>query len=212
MATEAVEITRYPNRRFYDRSRGQYVTLSEIEELVRGGQTVVVRDSKTGEDLTRAVLAQIILERHPERMDLFPVSMLHMVLQANDLVLDWMGNYLRQSMEFVERMTPSAALPPLMAPLAPPTAGSFPSPLDWMKAFFPAPGTSAGSPGADRGAQTAPRGNSSPPPEAGVGTSPRGEAKPGLEASGGEPAAAALLERLAELERRLSELESQRPA
>src|SRR5262245_48844890 len=64
---EPVLITRYPNRRLYDRSQTRYVTLPEIAELVRKGRTVTVRDSKTGEDLTRSILTQIILEHHPER-------------------------------------------------------------------------------------------------------------------------------------------------
>jgi polyhydroxyalkanoate synthesis regulator protein len=42
---EPVPITRYPNRRLYDRSQGRYVTLPEIAELVRRGKTVSVRDS-----------------------------------------------------------------------------------------------------------------------------------------------------------------------
>jgi len=168
MATDVVEITRYPNRRLYDRSRGQYGTLTEIEEMVRAGRSVLVRDSKSGEDLTRSVLAQIILERHPERMDLFPVSLLHMVLRANDLALDWMRTYMRQSLAFLEQMPqPLTAVPPLAPPSATSLVGPIPTPLDWMKAFFP-----------------------TSPPDA--------------------EAQAALLERLAELERRLHELESQR--
>jgi polyhydroxyalkanoate synthesis repressor PhaR len=123
-AAEAVVITRYPNRRFYDRSRGKYVTLQDIEETVRGGATVTVRDSKTGEELTRAVLTQIILEHHPERMELFPVAILHQLIRANDLVLGLLRDYLRQSLTYVE-MAQSAALNPLAAP------------LHWMRTFLP---------------------------------------------------------------------------
>jgi polyhydroxyalkanoate synthesis repressor PhaR len=123
-AGEAVVITRYPNRRLYDRSRGKYVTLQDIEETVRGGATVTVRDSKTGEDLTRAVLTQIILEHHPERMELFPVAILHQLIRANDLVLGLLRDYLRQSLTYVE-MAQSATLNPLAAP------------LHWMRTFLP---------------------------------------------------------------------------
>src|SRR5215210_7820633 len=92
MIVEPIAIRRYPNRRFYDRSRRRYVTLQEIEDLVLGGQTVEVRDSRTGEDLTRQILAQILLERHPEKMAMFPVAMLHSTLQANDLASEfWRG-------------------------------------------------------------------------------------------------------------------------
>src|SRR4051794_29446121 len=93
-----VPIKRYPNRRFYDRSSSKYITLQEIEDLVRGGRTIEVRDSKNDEDLTRVVLTQILLERHPQRMDLFPIPMLHMMLQANDLALEFFRVFLRLSL------------------------------------------------------------------------------------------------------------------
>ena len=95
-------IVRYPNRRLYDRSEGRYVTLQEVEEKVRRGRTVTVRDSKTGEDLTRAVLTQILLERHPERMGLFPVSFLHLAIRANEAMLGLLTEYVRQSLAYAE--------------------------------------------------------------------------------------------------------------
>src|SRR5262249_17235142 len=65
--THTARIVRYPNRRFYDRSQGRYVTLREIAAMVREGKTVNVRDSRTGDDITSTVLTQIILEHHPDR-------------------------------------------------------------------------------------------------------------------------------------------------
>jgi polyhydroxyalkanoate synthesis repressor PhaR len=118
-----VEIRRYPNRRFYDRSRRQYVTLQDIETLVLEGTNVEVRDSKTGEDLTRQVLAQILMERHPQKMDMFPVAMLHSILRANDLAVELWRGYMRQSL---------AAMQSLQHVATP-----FASPLSWMSAFFP---------------------------------------------------------------------------
>src|SRR5262245_37913490 len=50
MSTEPIQIRRYPNRRFYDRSRSCYITLGDIEELVLEGRSIVVQDSRTGED------------------------------------------------------------------------------------------------------------------------------------------------------------------
>ena len=121
MSAEPVEIRRYPNRRLYDRSRRRYVTLQEIEELVHQGRTVLVRDSRTGEDLTRSILTQILLERHPEKMEMFPVAMLHAILRANDLALEFLRGYLRQSLaalEAVQKAAPaSSASLPTPAPL-----------------------------------------------------------------------------------------------
>jgi polyhydroxyalkanoate synthesis repressor PhaR len=121
--TSPIQVRRYPNRRLYDRSRRRYVTLGDIEDLVREGHTVEVRDSKTDEDLTRQVLAQILLERHPDRMATFPVAMLHGLLRANDLALDVFRAYLRQSLVALEQF-----------PKAGPT---FPTPIDWMASMFP---------------------------------------------------------------------------
>src|SRR5947208_2901331 len=99
---EVVPIKRYPNRRFYDRKSRKYVTLQEIGDLVRQGHTIDVRDSKNDEDLTRVVLTQILLERHPERMELFPIALLHNILRANDLALEFLRVFLRMSMATLE--------------------------------------------------------------------------------------------------------------
>jgi polyhydroxyalkanoate synthesis repressor PhaR len=123
MMTEPISIRRYPNRRFYDRSRRRYVTLQEIEDLVLQGQTIEVRDSRTGEDLTRQILTQILLERHPEKMAMFPVAMLHSILQANDLATDFWRGYLRQSLTMLESLQTAGM--PLAGPLA------------WMSTFAP---------------------------------------------------------------------------
>jgi polyhydroxyalkanoate synthesis repressor PhaR len=125
MDSEIIPIKRYPNRRFYDRRTRKYVTLQDIEDLVAQGHTVDVRDSKSGEDLTRVILTQILLERHPERMTLFPTSLLHCMLRANDLTLEFLRCFLRQSLVMLEGFQKST------------TAAPFVSPLEWMKPFFP---------------------------------------------------------------------------
>lgn len=122
---EVVSIKRYPNRRLYDRQARRYITLQDLEDLVLQGNKIEVRDSRTGEDLTRAILTQILLERHPEKMDMFPVAMLHGILQANDLVLDFLRSYLRQSLAILEQMQQPAPLAPFLAP------------MDWMRAIMP---------------------------------------------------------------------------
>jgi polyhydroxyalkanoate synthesis repressor PhaR len=105
--SETVEITRYPNRRLYDRNHKTYVTVGEIETMVLAGHEVRVRDSKSGEDLTRVILTQILLERHPERMKMFPVAFLHAILRADRLALDWMAVYFGQAMTFLKGITGS---------------------------------------------------------------------------------------------------------
>ena len=63
MATdEPILIKRYANRKLYDQSRSRYVTLEELEELIRQGREIRVVDAVSGEDLTSQTLAQIILD------------------------------------------------------------------------------------------------------------------------------------------------------
>ena len=58
----AYVIKRYSNRKLYDTQESRYVTLDEIEEMIRGGREVSVVDAASGEDLTSVTLTQIILE------------------------------------------------------------------------------------------------------------------------------------------------------
>ena len=58
----AYVIKRYSNRKLYDTQESRYVTLEEIEEMIRGGKEISVVDASSGEDLTSVTLAQIILE------------------------------------------------------------------------------------------------------------------------------------------------------
>src|SRR5256885_13335038 len=55
-------IKKYPNRRLYDTNTSSYITLTEVKQLVMSNEPVVVKDAKSGEDLTRSILLQIILE------------------------------------------------------------------------------------------------------------------------------------------------------
>ena len=103
---EAAETTiiRYPNRRLYDRSQGRYVTLQDVAETVRRARDRhrAAYSKGTGEDLTRPILMQILLERHPERMELFPVPFLHLALRANDVMLGFLREYARRSLAYAE--------------------------------------------------------------------------------------------------------------
>ena len=60
-----IELRRYPNRRYYDSTRSQHLTLDDIYRLVRDGYSVTVSDSKSGDDITARVLTQLILEHDP---------------------------------------------------------------------------------------------------------------------------------------------------
>jgi polyhydroxyalkanoate synthesis repressor PhaR len=123
MDTEPIQLRRYPNRRFYDRSRSCYITLGDIEDLVLQGRTIAVEDSRTGEDLTRRVLTQILLERHPEKIELFPAALLQSLLRANDLAMEFWAAYLGQALLVLEGLqrplAPMNATPPWLSPFLP---------------------------------------------------------------------------------------------
>ena len=181
--SQTVEVTRYPNRRLYDRSQRQYVTLGDIEEMVRNGKNVRVRDSKTEEDLTRVILTQILLERHPERLQMFPVALLHEILRADQMALDWLTVYLGQAKNFIESLPTKTA-----ADLVPG--------MDYWKLWMP------GSPN-----QTKP-----PREDAPVESRRVDDQQADGEQADGERSESEkrMAERLAELERRLNELEASR--
>jgi polyhydroxyalkanoate synthesis repressor PhaR len=99
-----VELRKYPNRRYYNVGRGRHETLGELHELVRKGYQIHVTDSKTGQDITNQVLAQIILELDPPKLDLFPASLLHQAIQANQqMVRKFVEQYFAQAVEAFSR-------------------------------------------------------------------------------------------------------------
>jgi polyhydroxyalkanoate synthesis repressor PhaR len=81
-----VIIKKYGNRRLYDTSTSQYINLDEIAALVRNGTEVQVVDVKTGEDLTRVTLTQIIVENAKDQPTGLPLELLRQLVMASDHV------------------------------------------------------------------------------------------------------------------------------
>ena len=73
-------IKKYANRRLYNTAKSSYVTLDHLAQMVREGQDFVVNDAKTGEDITRGVLAQIIFEEENRGEALLPVQFLRQLI------------------------------------------------------------------------------------------------------------------------------------
>jgi polyhydroxyalkanoate synthesis repressor PhaR len=95
-----IVIKKYANRRLYDTSASAYVTLEHLSELVRQGKEFTVLDAKTGEDLTRAVLAQIIFEQENRKEGVLPVSFLRQLIQFyGDSFQSMLPAYLELSMK-----------------------------------------------------------------------------------------------------------------
>ena len=111
--SEAIQIRRYPNRRFYDRSASKYISLEDIEALVRSGKDVEIRDSQSDEDLTRSVLTRIIIDRNPEKMELFPTAMLHFILRSNEMTSDFLRDYFRNALTYLEYLQQHSTSAPM---------------------------------------------------------------------------------------------------
>jgi len=79
-----VLIKKYPNRRLYNTSSRAYVNLSDLAALIRKGEEVQVVDAKTGEDLTRVVLTQIIVEDAKDAPTGLPLELLRQLIMASD--------------------------------------------------------------------------------------------------------------------------------
>jgi len=98
-ADKHLEICKYPNRRYYDSTRSCHVTLEEIHTLIQDGYDIHVVDSRTGEDITGRVLAQIIIDLDPPKLGVFPVPMLHKLLRSSEqLMQDFVQKYFNQAL------------------------------------------------------------------------------------------------------------------
>ncbi len=83
MARKPVIIKKYENRRLYDTTNSRYINQDEIAHMIREGQEVQVLDAATGEDLTRLVLTQIIVEDAKEPDSRFPLDILRQMVVAS---------------------------------------------------------------------------------------------------------------------------------
>lgn len=93
-------IKKYPNRRLYDTEISSYITLEEVRQLVLDGENFEVRDAKTGEDLTRSVLLQIISEHEEKGTPMFSTQLLSQLIRFyGDSLQGFMGSYLERSLQ-----------------------------------------------------------------------------------------------------------------
>jgi polyhydroxyalkanoate synthesis repressor PhaR len=78
---EPVTIKKYANRRLYNTGTSTYVTLEDLAVMVKDGEDFVVFDAKTGEEITRSVLTQIIFEQENKGTNLLPITFLRQVIR-----------------------------------------------------------------------------------------------------------------------------------
>ncbi len=93
-------IKKYPNRRLYDTQTSSYITLSDVKEMVMACGQFVIVDAKTGEDLTRSILLQIILEEESAGMPMFSTQALAQIIRLyGNTMQGLMGNYLEKNIQ-----------------------------------------------------------------------------------------------------------------
>jgi len=101
---EPIIIKKYANRRLYNTETSSYVTLDHLADMIKSGEEFVVRDAKTGEDITRAVLTQIIFEKETREKNMLPISFLRQLISLyGDGLQAMVPSYLQSAMEVLTR-------------------------------------------------------------------------------------------------------------
>jgi polyhydroxyalkanoate synthesis repressor PhaR len=101
---DPVTIKKYANRRLYNTATSSYVTLEHLCQMVKDGVDFVVFDAKTGEDITRQVLTQIIVEEEGKGQNLLPISFMRKLIGFYGGNMQWaLPTYLDQSMQSFAR-------------------------------------------------------------------------------------------------------------
>jgi polyhydroxyalkanoate synthesis repressor PhaR len=94
-----VVVKKYANRRLYNTATSSYVTLDDLARMIKDGGDFVAYDAKTGEDLTRQVLTQIIVEQEQKGQNLLPISFLRQLISLyGDSMQFLVPGYLEQAM------------------------------------------------------------------------------------------------------------------
>ena len=97
---EKIVIKKYANRRLYNTAKSSYVTLDDLSKMVRAGQDFAVYDAKSGDDITRSVLTQIIFEEEAKGQSMLPTNFLRQIISLyGDTLQGVVPSYLEASME-----------------------------------------------------------------------------------------------------------------
>jgi len=98
-------LKKYPNRRLYDTRLSSYITLADVKKMVLEGTDFEVRDAKTGDELTRAILLQIILEEESGGVPMFSTQMLSQIIRFYGHAMQgFMGTYLEKNIQAFTEM------------------------------------------------------------------------------------------------------------
>ncbi|HET7891975.1 MAG TPA: polyhydroxyalkanoate synthesis regulator DNA-binding domain-containing protein [Candidatus Sulfotelmatobacter sp.] len=138
MKTSPIVIKKYGNRRLYDTASSRYVNLDDLAAHIRAGRDLQVVDAKTGQDLTRVILTQIITEDAKDKPTGLPLELLRQLIIASDEVRqEFLMWYLKSAFDTYQKLqdTVQNRLSEVQSAIL--------SPVDLMKRFL---GTTSGSP------------------------------------------------------------------
>jgi polyhydroxyalkanoate synthesis repressor PhaR len=115
MVPKTLIIKKYENRRLYNTATSQYINQDQVAQMVRDGQDVRVVDAATGEDLTRLILAQIVVEDAKAADSVFPLDVLRQMIVASGRATQESAlRYMKAMMDMYQNAY--RALPPPMNP------------------------------------------------------------------------------------------------
>jgi polyhydroxyalkanoate synthesis repressor PhaR len=98
-------LKKYPNRRLYDTQTSAYITLADVKKMVLEGDPFEVRDAKSGDDLTRSILLQIILEEETGGVPMFSTQMLAQIIRFYGHAMQgMMGTWLEKNLQALTEM------------------------------------------------------------------------------------------------------------
>ena len=101
-------IKKYPNRRLYDTKTSSYITLADVKQMVLKQEDFQVLDAKTGDELTRQILLQIILEEESGSVPMFSSDLLSQMIRSyGGAMQGFMGSYLEKNVEAFQQMQKS---------------------------------------------------------------------------------------------------------
>ncbi|MDF3023801.1 MAG: polyhydroxyalkonate synthesis repressor, PhaR [Alphaproteobacteria bacterium] len=93
-------IKKYPNRRLYDTEKSSYITLAEVHKIIKSGKDFKVVDADSGEDITRSILVQIIIDQENGETPIFTTDMLTKFIRFyDDAAQNLFGEFLEKNMQ-----------------------------------------------------------------------------------------------------------------
>jgi polyhydroxyalkanoate synthesis repressor PhaR len=134
-AGEKIVIQKYANRRLYNKATSSYITLEDLSTMVKDGVDFVVYDAKSGEDITRKVLTQIIFEEEGRGQNLLPIQFLRQLIGFyGDRMQAFLPSYLELSLDSFIRQ--QERLQGQWSAVTPPALGAFDEQIRQNMALF----------------------------------------------------------------------------